>query len=316
MEPVNKNASKEARELLQYISEISGKGIITGQHTQTRAMEEMDVIKKVTGKLPALCGFELLAYSPNINYESGDLECQKEIDENKGTLEQAMDWALNKKGILTFTWHWFSPIGGYDKSFYTEKTEIDATKILLEGTEERKAFFHDLDSMAKNLKKFQDKNIPILWRPFHEAEGEWFWWGAKGPNTAKGLYRLMYEHYVNHHQLNNLIWVWNSPLVEGYPGDDVVDIITRDLYEPKGTKTDYANKYKELVQVSTADKPFALGEIGLLPDMSMLEESKIPWCYYMTWSKGFVLDEEYNSFEALKNVYKSNYAITLDKLPK
>jgi len=316
VKPVNKNATAEAVKLLEYIAGMSGKGIITGQHTQTKKMEEVQKIQEITGETPALCGFELLAYSPNINYESGDQDCRTEIDENKGTLEEAMDWALNKKGIVTLTWHWFSPLGGKDKSFYAEKTDFDATKVLVEGTKEREAFYSDMDVMAGLLKEFQNKQIPILWRPFHESEGEWFWWGAKGPETAKQLYCLMYDHFVNHHELNHLIWVWNSPLVEGYPGDDVVDIISRDLYEPKGTKTDYVRQYNELRKVSSADKPFALAEIGILPDIEKLELSKIPWCYFMIWSKGFVVTEEFNSFEDLKKMYKSNYAITLDRLPK
>lgn len=316
MKPVNKNATAEAVKLLEYIAGMSGKGIITGQHTQTKKMEEVQKIQEITGKTPALCGFELLAYSPNINYESGDQDCRTEIDENKDTLEEAMDWVLNKKGIVTLTWHWFSPLGGKDKSFYAEKTDFDATKVLVEGTKEREAFFSDMDVMAGLLKEFQDKQIPILWRPFHESEGEWFWWGAKGPETAKQLYCLMYDHFVNHHELNHLIWVWNSPLVEGYPGDDVVDIISRDLYEPKGTRTDYVRQYHELRKVSAADKPFALAEIGILPDIEKLELSKIPWCYFMIWSKGFVVTEEFNAFEDLKKMYQSNYAITLDQLPK
>ena len=62
--PVNKNAQKEVYEMLEYLSSIEGKGILTGQHTQTRAQEELQVIFKETGKYPAICGFELLSYSP------------------------------------------------------------------------------------------------------------------------------------------------------------------------------------------------------------------------------------------------------------
>lgn len=67
-----------------------------------------------------------------------------------------------------------------------------------------------MDHMAELLKPFCEKSIPILWRPFHESEGDWFWWGAKGPEVAKQLYRMMYERYTVYHGLNNLIWVWNS----------------------------------------------------------------------------------------------------------
>lgn len=73
--PVNKNASKEAAELLRYLEKTAGHGIITGQHTQTNPMEEIFYIKEVTGKTPKLRGFELLAYSPNINEKDAGEAC-------------------------------------------------------------------------------------------------------------------------------------------------------------------------------------------------------------------------------------------------
>ena len=149
-----------------------------------------------------------------------------------------------------------------------------------------------------------------MWRPFHESEGDWFWWGRKGPAVAAKLFRLQYDYFVNHCHLNNLLWVWNCPLKEGYPGDDVVDILSCDLYMEKGTKTDYREAYDKLRAVTMAKKPLALAEIGILPDMELLAESHVPWCYYMVWSKGFVLTEKFNSHEALRKVYGSGHAIT------
>ena len=70
IKPVNPNATREVKEVLDYFESIRGKGIITGMHTQTREQEELKFIEAQTGKLPALCGFELLAYSPNVNWES------------------------------------------------------------------------------------------------------------------------------------------------------------------------------------------------------------------------------------------------------
>ena len=85
----NKNATKEAKALLAYLESIRGKGLIVGQHTQTIEQRELWHIEKMTGKLPALIGFELLAYSPNINYETCDEACLKEVYENRDTLQKA-----------------------------------------------------------------------------------------------------------------------------------------------------------------------------------------------------------------------------------
>ncbi|MBD5521193.1 MAG: beta-mannosidase [Lachnospiraceae bacterium] len=308
----NPNASKEAKELLNYLSDIAGKKIITGQHTQTNPMEEIEYIKKITGKAPKLVGFELLSYSPNINYNDASEACLTEIYENRDTLDTAMDLAKKSDVILTFTFHWYSPIGGRDKSFYAENTDFDAEKILINGTPERTAFFHDMDVIAKHLKRFCDENLPILWRPFHESYGQWFWWGTKGPKIAGELYKLMFDYYTSHHHLNNLLWVWNCPLAEGYPGDEYIDIISTDVYLPEYAETDYSEEYAKLISETTKQKVAALAEVGYMPDIKLIEKSHTPWAYYMTWSKEFCIGEQYNKIDRLQAMYASEYAVTLD----
>ena len=307
--PVNPNATKEAVALLNFLQETAGRSIITGQHTQTNEMEELAYIREVTGMMPKLLGFELLSYSSNINEKDSSEECLTEVRENRDTLSTAMRMAKETDVILTFTFHWFSPLGGRDKSFYAENTDFDAEKVLAPGTEERIAFFRDLDVIAEELLKFQEERIPILWRPFHEAEGNWFWWGAKGPAVAKELYLLMYRYYIEEKHLNNLLWVWNCPLREGYPGDDHVDVISMDVYLPEYQKTDYKAEYEKLIRNTSANKVAALAEVGYLPDMELLSEDKIPWAYFMTWSKEFCIGEQYNTRSALKSVYDSSYSL-------
>ena len=308
---VNPNATQAAKQLLNELSEIAGKSIVTGQHTQTIPMEEIDYIKEVTGKEPKLRGFELLAYSPNINYEDAGEECLTEVYENRGTVDTAIEWARKTGGIVTLSFHWFSPIGGRDKSFYAKNTEFGAEKLLVENTPERNAFYHDMDVIAIELRKFENANIPVLWRPFHEADGDWFWWGAKGPVVASKLYRLMYEYYINELQLNNLIWVWNCPVKEAYPGDDFVDVVSVDIYLEHYEKTDYRTQYEQLIQATSQNKVAALAEVGYMPDISLLEQSHIPWAYYMTWSKEFCIGEQYNSKDSFRAMYDSGYSLTM-----
>jgi len=313
--PCNQNASPEVKAVLKYMAELPGKGVILGQHTKTRQQEELTYVQEVTGKLPALCGFELLAYSPNINYESCDEECLKEVNDNKDTLKEALKWA-EKKGLITFTWHWFSPIGGFDKAFYARNTDFDVPKALIDGTKENIAFISDMDYMAEQLKIFQKKRVPILWRPFHEAEGEWFWWGKHGVGVAKQLYRMMYDRYTNYHHLDNLIWVWNSPRIDGYVGDDVCDVISRDMYPPAHQHTDQKEAYENLCHITQETKIRAIAEIGTIPSVSQLSNSKVPWVWYMTWCGEHVTSEKYTDKEELNRSYHDAYAITLDKLPK
>ena len=310
--PVNKNATPEARKLLEYLVDTAGKAIITGQHTQTNPMEEYHLIHELTGHYPKVVEFEMLAYSPNINYDDSSEECLTEIYENRGTLDTAMKIAETTDSIICLCFHWYSPIGGRDKAFYSWNTDFDATKVLIEGTEERKAFFSDLEKVVELLTPFKEKNIPILWRPFHEVEGTWFWWGAKGGEVGRELYLLMYDMFVNKYHLDNLIWVWSTPTKEAYPGDDYVDVIGWDIYLGEKTSTDYEEQYKKLVAETTTSKVCALTEVGYIPDADLLSKSHIPWAYYMTWSKDFCLDESHNTFDEVRKMYASEYSIKND----
>lgn len=310
--PVNANSTPAARQLLQYLYDIQGKGIITGQHTQTVPMEEITYIANETNRRPKLYGFELLAYSPNINYEDATEACLTEVYENRNTLNTAMKVAEETDAIITFSFHWFSPLYGHDKSFYAKNTEFDPREILKENTLERKAFYSDMDVIAQYLKPFLDKDIPILWRPFHESDGDWFWWGRYGCEVAKELYLLMYDYFVNVHQLNNLLWVWNCREKAGYPGDNYVDVVSVDVYLEKYEATDYGRYYEELTAATSSDKITALAEVGYIPDIDILKKTKIPWTYYMSWSKEFIIGEQYNSKDNLKKMYNSSYAISLE----
>lgn len=312
--PVNPNAQECVKNVMKYLYEISGDKIVTGQHVQDMEMPEYKKIVEVTENEPALLGFELLSYSPNINYIDTDEECMKEVRDNRGTLENAWEWA-NKKGLITFTWHWFSPLYGHSKSFFTENTKFDPEKAILDGTAENKALISDLNYMAGLLRPFCDKQIPILWRPFHEGEGKWFWWGAKGGEIVASLYRIMYNCFVNKHHLDNLIWVWNGTVKECYPGDEFVDIITRDMYPPAYEYTDRRGEYDGMCSITEAEKIMAVGETGVILDPEMLHKNKTAWSYYMTWSHDFCVTEKFNRFDDLKKFYDSPYSITKKELP-
>lgn len=309
--PVNKNATKKAAELLKYLADTAGNGILTGQHTQTNPMEEYNLIHQYTSCYPKVVGFELLSYSPNINYNDASEECLTEVYENKDTLSTALRIAKTTDSILVFCFHWFSPLGGRDKSFYSKNTDFDAEKVLIKDSDEQKAFYSDLEKIAKELEVFKEQDIPILWRPFHEVEGTWFWWGNKGGRVAREMYIMMFDLFVNVYHLDNLLWVWSSPTSESYPGDKYVDVIGWDIYLPEKDYTDYSSHYEKLIQNTTKNKVPALTEVGYIPDIEKLSKSRVPWAYYMTWSKEFCLEEGYNTFQDLQKAYDNPYSIKL-----
>lgn len=138
-----------------------------------------------------------------------------------------------------------------------------------------------------------------------KQRGEWFWWGKFGVGVAKQLYRMMYDRYTNYHHLDNLIWVWNSPRIDGYVDDDVCDVISRDMYPPAHQHTDQKTAYEDLCHITS-----------IIPCVSQLSNSKVPWVWYMTWCGEHVTSEKYTDKAELNRSYHDAYAITLDKLPK
>jgi mannan endo-1,4-beta-mannosidase len=164
------------------------------------------------------------------------------------------------------------------------------------------------------LKQLKNAGVPVLWRPYHEMNGEWFWWGKKdGENGYKKLYRMLFDRLVNFHGLNNLIWVFNANElredVDAYdkyfPGQDVVDILATDVY-----KNGFAqNDYDKLLALA-GDKPIALGEVGAPPTQEALQLQP-RWVWFMAWGDG----GGYQGAHALRTLFESEQTLTLDKLP-
>lgn len=312
----NPNASENAKKLMSYLGSVYGKKVITGQHTKDIPMGEIEYIHSVTGDKPALCGFELLGYSPNIQWETSDKPTVEEARNNQNTISCAIRWAEQEHGIVAYCWHWFSPLGGNDKAFYTEHTDFDCAKAVTPGTPEYEAAVRDIDEIAGHLKAFAEKDIPILWRPLHEAEGGWFWWGAKGAEPCKKLWRLMYDRMVHRHHLNNLIWVWNSLEPEWYPGNDCVDIIGADLYTKPGNPGCCKCDFDMARALPGEGRMIALTECGANPDPDNAIRKGAPWLWTMTWCGGFVTGGEWNTPDQLRAVYASPSAVTLSSLPR
>ncbi len=314
---MNPDASEEAVALFRYLNSLFGNAVLTGQHTASSfsPVKEFDYISGVTGKQPAIRGFDLLSYT--LATETAEPTAHKllEIEENKGSIETAIEWTNVHNGIVTLTWHWFAPTGGKDKTFYTKNTDFNLPLALTPGTREHELMLADLDCVAEQLGKLRDNKVPVLWRPLHEADGAWFWWGAFGPEPCKKLWRLMYDRFTNLHGLNNLIWVWNSHVPEWYPGEEETDIDSCDIYAPSGNYGPVRKHFELVDSLAEGKKLIAFGENGSIPDPDQMIATRTPWLWYMTWGEGFVLEGKSTTDEQLKKVYNHPYCITLDRLP-
>jgi mannan endo-1,4-beta-mannosidase len=164
------------------------------------------------------------------------------------------------------------------------------------------------------LARLREAGVPVLWRPLHEAEGGWFWWGSRGPETAKALYRLMFVRFTRHHRLDNLIWVWtttdNDDAINWYPGDDYVDIVASDLYARPGARGDFSTVFDRLRKLYQGRKPLALGECGALPGIT----TRAPWLWFLCWDDNIVRPAV-NPPGLLRATYRSPRLITLPDPP-
>ncbi|WP_164545440.1 glycosyl hydrolase [Paenibacillus albus] len=314
---INPNASAETVSLWNYLNSLFGNATLTGQHTASSfaPAKEFEYIRATTGEQPAIRGFDLLSYTLATETDEPTAHKLLEIEENKGSIETAIEWTTVHNGIVTLTWHWYAPTGGKDKTFYTKNTDFNLPLALTPGTIEHELLLADMDCVAEQLKKLRDHNVPVLWRPLHEADGAWFWWGAFGAEPCKQLWRLLYDRFTNLHQLNNLIWVWNSSVQEWYPGEEETDIDSCDIYAPSGNYGPVRKHFELTDALAGGTKMIAFGENGAIPDPDQLIATSTPWLWYMTWGEGFVLDGKSTTDEQLRKIYDHPSSITLGRLP-
>lgn len=174
-----------------------------------------------------------------------------------------------------------NPNDGY--AFYKEETTFDAANATVEGTWENDFFMQDLANIAAYLKLLKEADIPVIWRPFHEAAGGWFWWG-KDAASFKAVWIAMFN-YFKAEGLDNLIWVYTAEPndAEWYPGDAYVDIVGRDLYnkDSAGCATEF-----NTVAATYGNKLVALSECGTVGTISEQWASGAKWLWFMPWYDG------------------------------
>lgn len=281
---VDAKATPETKGLYDLMRREYGKRIFSGQCDD----KYLPHIKEATGGLePAIMGYDFNGLMPS---QSGNRD-----------VEKAIAWH-NRGGIVTFQWHWISP--NADGDFYTDTFKLDRA-LADPASKDYLNLVRDMDLVAEALAKLQAAGVPVLWRPLHEAEGKWFWWGKAGGDACKRLYRLIFDRFREHHGLHNLIWVWTSYGKEKdnwYPGDDVVDLIVRDYESPTAWV-----EFQEMF--GSKGKMFGLGEEGKLPDPTRFTQR--PWLYFLTWAYMIQDLEKGNSRDWIRQVYADARTITL-----
>lgn len=307
---VNPAATDAAKKVYSFLREMYGSKTLSGtMASEAINTDYVDFVSQNTGKTPAVVGFDFihLAYSPAGWVDYGKIDNIKAVWDNGG--------------IPAFTWHWNVPnssttaIDDYDCKL--DKCTFDITRALTPDTWENRVINADIDKVAGYLKLYQDAGIPIIWRPLHEAAGDytwgpWFWWGKAGVEKTKELWIYLYNKLVKEHGINNLIWVWTAQLADegalasndlvraAYPGDEYVDIVGVDLY-PEAVGQDCNDKFDAAKDMVEGKKLVALSEIGLFPDFDKAADESALWSFFMQW-----YDSKPNSGSFIPGVFNYN----------
>ena len=279
---IDKNTTQETKNLYSGLKRSANKGVIFGQQdalayglnadkSRWIGDENRSDIKSISGEHPGLVGYDL-----------GHLELDS-ANNLDGVPFSRIKTDIRKNyergGINTISWHPNNPL---DLSKTTwDKAEFTIRKILSDE-QNRKNFEKTLDKLADfflSLKGSKGELIPVIFRPYHEHTGSWFWWGADHctPEEYKQFWKLTIDYLQKTRKVHNILIAYSTDnfknkehYLERYPGDDLVDILGFDTYHrnpPKSDSAFIANAARMVTTIrdlgKSSGKPFAITETGL-----------------------------------------------------
>lgn len=293
--PADPDLEPTARRALAFVQALPGEGWLSGQQENDDAIdEEQAYVAEVTGHRPALRGFDLADYIVD------------PIPEARRT------WTEDGQ-LVTLSWH----VGGppQDSSDFQHCfADTSVAACLTEGTDEHEVWTDALERLADRLSVLEKASVPVFWRPFHEMDGEWFWWSNDGPETYRRLWQDTFAYLVEERGLHNLIWVWSAShefaTDAWYPGDEYVDVVGVDTYRNQKPDLDWAEHFADTASTAP-DHPVALAECDVVPRPDdAADECSFVW--FLPWHTSLVRK---NDPAHLRDVYEHPYTLTAADLP-
>jgi mannan endo-1,4-beta-mannosidase len=305
-EPVTPNAMPEACALLQLLHEISGRYTLTGQHNYPNIRDRNTrFASRYIGETPVVFSTDFGFAKP------GDTDSYLA----RPDIVQECIRQHRLGSLITICWHAVPPTADEPITFRKQPNSDSKAlasvqgqlldeqfkELLTPGTPLYNHWCAQVDAIAGYLKQLQDAHVPVLWRPYHEMNGDWFWWGGRtGEFSTERLYRQIFDRLVNHHQLKNLIWVWSVDRVtkpemaheKYFPGLQYVDVLGLDVY-----RNDFAQKYYDSLEKLSGGKPLTLAEVGNPPSLEILQ-TQPRWTYYVVWA-GMVRNTTRKQYDTL-----------------
>jgi mannan endo-1,4-beta-mannosidase len=288
-------AAPPGSEVMALLGEISGRSTISGQHNREPNSDPAKwtrTVRDITGETPGLWGGDFLFSSDDVNH--------------RGTMvdEAIRQWQAGS--LVALTWHVCPPtVGstcGWDSGgILGSLNDGQWSELLRDGSSLNQAWKNRLNEVVPHLRRLRDAGVEVLWRPLHEMNEGWSWWGGRGAQTRQ-LYQLTHEHLAGQ-GLSNLIWVWNVKDVDmggigGYwPGASYVDVASLDVWVKQ---TPSQSDYDAMLNVA-GGKPIALAEVGRVPSPDVLA-AQPRWAWFMTWAE-WLVDPAYNDNASVQRTY-------------
>ena len=307
-EPANPKANAQARAILDYLHGLSArtdKRILSGQFSNFgngANLRIMEQIHERTGHWPALIGVDYADFGRgSLTYEVP----------NRVAIEY---W--KQGGLVSVMAHMYNPANPKGGGLRDQGVNLD--DVLKPDSETHTRWMQQLDLMAAGLKELQDAGVVVLWRPFHEMNGGWFWWGAKDPDAFIGVWRHMFDYFTQAKGLNNLLWVYGpnhgQNTAKYYAGDRYVDIVGLDAY------TDFIDPehIKGYAEVAALPKPLGFTEFGpygsrnppgdydYLRFIEGIHKNFSRTCFFMCWNAKWSLASNLNTKELLSHPLVAN----------
>jgi mannan endo-1,4-beta-mannosidase len=287
---IDKNATKETRALFKNLKQLSEKHILFGHQHATEyghgwsGEEGRSDVKSVTGSHPAVIGVDFSGLSG---------VSETNIQQTKKHLQKTIADTYDRGGVITVSWHFNNPVSSTN-FYWNDSTASPAVKHIVPGGahhDKYKAILKTVADLANSTKGKDGILVPMIFRPYHEFDGDWFWWGRAHCTTDefKTLWRFTVSYLRDSLQVHNFIYAFSpdnrffteEQFLERYPGDEWVDMVGMDNYGDFGRDGKYNLDagYKKLKIVSDyaikANKLAAFTETGLesIPNTSWWTET-------------------------------------------
>lgn len=248
----DKKSTTETQILFKNLAELSTKSILFGHQDDLaygvnwKYEAGRSDVKDVTGDYPGVYGWDLAGLEKKADKNIDGIPFDK--------MRKYIKEGHSRGGIITLSWHLDNPLTGKN----AWDTSPKSLASVLPGGESHEKFKFWLDEGVKFISSLKDKNgkpIPILFRPFHELTGNWFWWckNNANPEEFKTLWKFTFD-YLQAKGVHNLIYIYNTAdyktkeeFLEYYPGSNYVDVLSFDKYQFNDPKKD--NSFVENCQI-------------------------------------------------------------------